>query len=74
MDAATVKRAGAAELPADSRLKLEYLEVVDPDDFQPVSEIHAPVVAAGALWVGTTRLIDNMTCAPIDRDRLAGGG
>lgn len=73
-DAATVKRAGAAEIPADSRLKLEYLEVVDPDDFQPVSEIHATVVVAGALWVGTTRLIDNVTCAAIDRDRLAGGG
>ena len=38
-----------------------YLEIVDPLDFQPVEEVRGPVVAAGALWVGTTRLIDNMS-------------
>jgi pantoate--beta-alanine ligase len=59
-----LKQAGEKEIPIDPRLKLEYLEIVDPDDFQPVREVHGSVVAAGALWVGTTRLIDNMTCTP----------
>lgn len=63
-DSGALKRVGASELPIDPRLKLEYLEIVEPDDFQPVSEIRGRVVAAGALWVGTTRLIDNMTCTP----------
>jgi pantothenate synthetase len=27
---------------------------------QPVDEINGPVRVAGALWVGSTRLIDNL--------------
>ena len=41
-------------------LKLEYLEIVDPATMQPVDEIDRPVRIAGALWVGSTRLIDNV--------------
>jgi pantoate--beta-alanine ligase len=58
--AGAVTRAAAAKVPADSRLRLEYLEVVDPEDMQPVEHIDGPVVVAGALWVGSTRLIDNL--------------
>jgi pantoate--beta-alanine ligase len=63
-DAAAVKRAAAGKIPADGRLRLEYLELVDPQTFQPVERIMGPVVAAGALWVGSTRLIDNVLCTP----------
>jgi pantoate--beta-alanine ligase len=63
-DAETVKRGAAATIPADERLRLEYLELVDPRTFQPVGRITGPVVAAGALWVGATRLIDNVLCTP----------
>ena len=63
-DAETVKRSAAATVPADERLRLEYLELVDPRTFQPVRRITGPVVAAGALWVGATRLIDNVLCTP----------
>jgi pantoate--beta-alanine ligase len=61
--AAVVKQA-AEGLPRDERLRLEYLELVDPDDLQPVGRVTAPVLAAGALWVGATRLIDNVRCEP----------
>jgi pantothenate synthetase len=37
---------------------------VDPEDFQPVTRVTGPVVAAGALWVGNMRLIDNVRCTP----------
>jgi len=63
-DAAAVKRGVAGKIPADERLRLEYLELVDPRTFQPVERILGPVVAAGALWVGSTRLIDNVLCTP----------
>jgi pantoate--beta-alanine ligase len=63
-DAAAVKRLAAESIPADGRLRLEYLELVDPWTFQPVDGISGPVVAAGALWVGSTRLIDNIRCTP----------
>lgn len=63
-DADVIKREAAAAVPKDERVRLEYLEIVDPDDFQPVERIQAPVVIAGAMWVGSTRLIDNIRCAP----------
>jgi pantoate--beta-alanine ligase len=59
-----VRSAAATQVPVDQRLHLEYLEIVDPEDMQPVERIEGPVVAAGALWVGSTRLIDNVKCEP----------
>jgi pantoate--beta-alanine ligase len=52
--------AAAAKIPPSELLKLEYLEIVDPVTMQPVEEISGPVRIAGALWVGSTRLIDNL--------------
>jgi pantoate--beta-alanine ligase len=43
---------------------LEYFEVVDPVEMQPVDAIAGPVRVAGALWVGSTRLIDNLLSTP----------
>jgi pantoate--beta-alanine ligase len=63
-DVDELKRSGATEIPVDHRLKLEYLEIVDPGELQPVQRVRGPVVAAGALWVGNTRLIDNLRCEP----------
>jgi pantoate--beta-alanine ligase len=81
-DAGALTLAGASRIPVDDRLRLEYLEIVDPDYFQPVSTVDRPVIAAGALWVGNTRLIDNVKCEPrgrnpipdsfVYRDRLEG--
>ncbi len=64
VNAAEIERDAAALIPADERLRLEYLQLVDPDLFQPVTTVAGPVVAAGALWVGQTRLIDNVRCTP----------
>lgn len=61
-DTELVRRAAAASLPTDERLRLEYLELVEPENMQPVERIEGPVLAAGALWVGSTRLIDNLLC------------
>jgi pantoate--beta-alanine ligase len=58
----TVTEAARARIPRDDRLRLEYLEIVDPEEMQPVERIAGSVLAAGALWVGSTRLIDNVLC------------
>ena len=63
-DAAALKRHASARIPSDDRLRLEYLEVVDPDDFQAVERVTGPVIVAGAMWVGGTRLIDNVRITP----------
>ena len=63
-DPGAVREQAAARLPDAAGLRLEYLEIVDPEDMQPVERISGRVRAAGALWVGRTRLIDNLLCAP----------
>jgi pantoate--beta-alanine ligase len=45
-------------------VRVEYLEIVDPDEMQPVEQISGPVRVAGAVWIGKTRLIDNVLAAP----------
>lgn len=59
-DASEIRRRAAAAIPSDPQLRIEYLELVDPKTFQPVDRVHGEVIAAGALWVGDTRLIDNV--------------
>jgi pantoate--beta-alanine ligase len=39
---------------------LEYVEIVDPLTMQPVDRIEGRVRVAGAMWIGSTRLIDNI--------------
>jgi pantoate--beta-alanine ligase len=63
-DAAAALATAKAAIPDDGRLRLEYLEIVDPEEFQPIVRITGPAVAAGALWVGQTRLIDNVRLVP----------
>ncbi len=40
--------------------RLEYFEVTDPDTMTPVERVAGPVLIAAAMWLGSTRLIDNM--------------
>jgi pantoate--beta-alanine ligase len=58
--AEAVKREALAALAAQPDLRVEYLEIVDPDEMQPVEEIRGPVRVAAAIRVGPTRLIDNV--------------
>jgi pantoate--beta-alanine ligase len=41
--------------------RLEYFEITDPDTLTPVERIAGPVLIAAAMWLGSTRLIDNMS-------------
>jgi pantoate--beta-alanine ligase len=56
------RRAALAVLDRHPQIRLEYLELVDPREMQPVDEIRGPVLAAAAVWLGNTRLIDNVMC------------
>jgi pantoate--beta-alanine ligase len=60
-DPAAIVKQSTKEIPQDDGVRLEYLEVVDPEELQPVVRVSGPVLVAGALWVGKTRLIDNVT-------------
>ncbi len=63
-DPAEVRRAALAVLEAEPLLRVQYLEIVDPDEIQPVVEICGEVLVAAAVWAGSTRLIDNLRVRP----------
>jgi pantothenate synthetase len=41
-------------------IRVEYFEVVDPEILQPLNVIERNVLIAAAIWLGSTRLIDNV--------------
>ena len=59
-DVTKVKRAALEILERQPLIRVEYLEIVDPDELAPVSTIGRSVRIAAAIWVGRTRLIDNV--------------
>jgi pantoate--beta-alanine ligase len=53
--------AAAREVFAQEKsVRLDYVEVVDPETLNPVEDISSGALAAVAAYVGTTRLIDNI--------------
>jgi pantoate--beta-alanine ligase len=40
--------------------KADYLEIVDYDTLQPVNTINGKIIIATAIFIGSTRLIDNI--------------
>ena len=58
-DPAKVRETGLAILKNSPLIRVEYFEIVEPGELQPVSEITGPVRIAAAIWLGATRLIDN---------------
>ncbi|MBI2166791.1 MAG: pantoate--beta-alanine ligase [Candidatus Omnitrophica bacterium] len=47
-----------------SKVRIDYVEFVEPDDLTPVRGLKAPFLIAVAGWVGKTRLIDNAIMWP----------
>lgn len=58
-DAAKLRTVIANTLDTESLAKVDYVEVVDWDTLEPVETIDGPVLTAIAVYIGTTRLIDN---------------
>ena len=59
-----IKHESLRVLNEHPEIRVEYLEIVGPEDMQPVDEITGPARVAGAIWIGKTRLIDNILCVP----------
>jgi len=53
-------------LEEEPLIAVDYLELVDPDEMQPVSEVTGPVRVCGAIRIGSARLIDNVLCEKTD--------
>src|SRR5438067_699045 len=61
VDAARLESALHAELSAIPGARADYARVVDADTLRPLARLDRPAVAAAAVFLGSTRLIDNIT-------------
>jgi pantoate--beta-alanine ligase len=57
-DVAAILAAALEELD-DPRIRVEYLQIVNPATLVPITSVGGPALALVAAWVGGTRLIDN---------------
>lgn len=51
---------GKGVIAEEPEVRLDYLEIVDPDTLDPVPNISKGALVAVAAYIGTTRLIDNI--------------
>ena len=63
-DVAKLHAAGLAILENAGLDAIDYLEVVDSTTLEAVDRVERSVLVCGAVRVGTTRLIDNVTATP----------
>jgi pantoate--beta-alanine ligase len=59
-NAAAVKERAVRIISAERRARLEYFEIVDTEELQPLDPVSGSVRIAAAMWIGKTRLIDNV--------------
>lgn len=60
-DAAAVTGAMRDLIAAEPLARVEYASAVDADNLQPLTQLQGRVLVALAVFVGSTRLIDNLT-------------
>ena len=63
-DSTELKRIVGNMLRSEPRALVDYAEIVDADTFEPVARIGRRCYAALAVYIGKTRLIDNMLIEP----------
>jgi len=59
-DAAKLKEIIENTIATAPLARIEYVEIVDDENLEPVSEVKPGTLAAVAVWFGKTRLIDNI--------------
>lgn len=59
-DAAKVRQIITDTLNSEPMAKIDYVEIVDWNTLEPVETINGPVLVAIAVYIGKTRLIDNV--------------
>jgi pantoate--beta-alanine ligase len=55
-----IRETALRALESYPEIKVEYFEVVHAETLAPVQRVEGPVLIAGAIWLGPTRLIDNV--------------
>lgn len=55
-----IREKSLAQFARYPEARVEYFELVDPNLLAPIESISGAVLIAGAMWLGSVRLIDNM--------------
>jgi pantoate--beta-alanine ligase len=55
-----IRETALRALESYPEIKVEYFEIVHAETLAPVQRVEGPVLIAGAIWLGPTRLIDNV--------------
>ncbi|MBI3609486.1 MAG: pantoate--beta-alanine ligase [Nitrospirae bacterium] len=63
-DSAAVRDAMTLLIQEQPPARIEYAAIVHPDTLMEVTQIEGPVVLLLAVWIGKTRLIDNLLVKP----------
>lgn len=63
-DAAKVRDAILKNIKTELLARVDYVELVDAENLEPVKKIESPILAATAVYIGKTRLIDNFSYDP----------
>lgn len=59
MDVEGIKQTIIQMIESEPCAKIDYVEIVDSNSLDPVETIEGPILTAVAVYIGTTRLIDN---------------
>jgi pantoate--beta-alanine ligase len=62
-----LKSVGRSEFEMENSVRLDYFEIVNPDTLEAVEELAGEALVAVAAFVGTTRLIDNVSLRETSR-------
>ena len=63
-DAGKLISAIVKSIKTEPLARIDYVELVDAETLEPVGSIKAPILAAIAVYIGKTRLIDNFSFSP----------
>ena len=63
-DAEKLRAIGQGVIAEEPAARLDYLAVVDPQTLDPVAQVTRGALVAVAVYLGSTRLIDNIVLAP----------
>ena len=63
-DSAAVRDAMTLLIQEEPTARIDYVTIVHPESLEEVSQIEGPVVLLLAVWIGKTRLIDNLLVKP----------
>ena len=63
-DAGKLISAIVKSIKSEPLARIDYVELVDAETLEPVKAVKAPILAAIAVYIGKTRLIDNFSFCP----------